>query len=517
MKTIILSSFCLLISILLWMGNGVAKPVDTLTAKLKATNFMQGRLGNGDAKNPLPARLVYTGSYGSTNSQRNVCFYVFNVGEGFVIMSADDRVEPVIGYSTKGHFDIDNIPENLQSMLDLYTGEIREFLRDAPAQPTEATAKWEALSHIPSASKGATVGPLLETTWNQDNPYNGYCPTDANGPGGHAYAGCVATAMAQIIRYWQYPAHSTGSVTYTPSNYSQITVYFDNGPNYDYNNMPHALNSSSTNSQITEVAKLTYHCAVSVRMAFGSGGSGASPSDATNALKTNFKYSNSYGTVNPQYISKGSYTAARWIELLKTELDNWRPILYSGSGYGSHAFICDGYDDQGYFHFNWGWSGNHDGYFQLTSLTPEDPYFPYNFTNNQAAIINIQGNTPLIRLSSNELSFLCATNTVSEAKSVSLHGTALSNDITITAPANFEISLDGTNFTSSLNVSTTDAVIYVRYVPTASGVITDRGTLTLTSGSVTKTIVLTGHTYELDCNPPQNVQYASDNNGNVQL
>ena len=523
MKKTLLTSSCLLFSILLWMGNSFAKPVDTLTAKLKATNFMLGRVGHSGTRGSLPAKLVYTGNASRTDSHRNLtCLYIFNVGDGFVIMGADDRVEPVIGYSTEGHFDRNNIPENLQSMLDQYMDEIQTFLLDAPAQPNAATEKWAALSEIPAASKGVVVGPLLETTWDQNSPYNAMCPADASGPGGHVYAGCVATAMAQVIRYWEYPQRGIGQKSYTPSGYSQQTVYFANGT-YEYANMPSYITSSSPSNQITQVARLTWHCGVSVEMMYGADGSGAYTTDAVSAFKNYFKYSTSYGTINPQYKSRGSYSDAEWINLLKNELNNWRPIIYSASSpyplpnypdyTVGHAFICDGYDDQGYFHFNWGWSGSCNGYYLISLLNPDD----YNFYLGHGAVINLQGNTPLIKTNTKELSFLCPSNSVSEAHSLPIHGIALTNNIVLTAPANFEVSTDGTTFSSSLNVPNTTSIIYVRYAPTATGVTSDQGTLTLTSGSTTKTVTLYGYTYELDCNAPQNVQYSSDNNGNVQL
>ena len=525
MKNITQASCCLLLSLLLWMGTGTAKPVDTLNAKTAATHFLMGRTG-GNAKSARQVHIVYTGQALDESSQRTVpCYYIINMNQGFVIISADDRIEPILGYSTEGNFNAEDIPDNLRAFLNGYSTQIKEYLHDAPDCPNEASAKWASLmreDYTQNATKGAVIGPLLETTWDQNSPYNVLCPADANGPGGYVYAGCVATAMAQVIRYWEYPSTGAGNKSYICNfssssggeygDYGTLSAYFGYS-SYNYANMPASISTSSPTSQISEIAKLIYHCGVSVEMMYGANGSGASVSDAPNALKQYFKYSSNYGTVNPQYKSKSSYTSSNWISLLKSELDQWRPVIYRGQETGGHAFVCDGYDDQNYFHFNWGWSGSYNGYYILTDLTPG----PYTFNSSQGMVINIQGNTPLIKTDQTSLYFLCESNTTSEAKHIAVRGVALSSNITITVPANFQISLDGTNFSSSLNVSNSTSGIYVRYVPTAAGTTTDYGALTLTSGSVTKTVALTGRTYALDCNPPQNVQYTSDNNGNVQL
>ena len=523
MKNITQASCCLLLSLLLWMGTGTAKPVDTLNAKTAATHFLMGRTG-GNAKSARQVHIVYTGQALDESSQRTVpCYYIINMNQGFVIISADDRIEPILGYSTEGNFNAEDIPDNLRAFLNGYSTQIKEYLHDAPDCPNEASAKWASLmreDYTQNATKGAVIGPLLETTWDQNSPYNAMCPVDT-GPGGHVYAGCVATAMAQVMRYWEYPSTGAGNKSYLCNFYSSsegeygdygtLSAYFGYST-YNYANMPASISTSSPTSQISEIAKLIYHCGVSVEMMYGADGSGASVSDAPYALQHYFKYSSNYGTLNPQYKSKNSYTG-NWISLLKSELDQWRPVIYRGQGTGGHAFVCDGYDDQNYFHFNWGWSGSYNGYYILTDLTPG----PYNFNSSQGMVINIEGKTPLIKTDQTSLSFLCESNTISEAKHIAIHGVALSSNITITVPANFQISLDGTNFSSSLNVSNSTSGIYVRYVPTAAGTTTDYGALTLTSGSVTKTVALTGRTYALDCNPPQNVQYTSDNNGNVQL
>ncbi len=521
MKKIILVSSCLLLSLILWMGNSTAKPVDTLTAKTVATHFLAGR--NVELpRSAQQARIAYIGHSFDESSQRSVpCYYIVNLNQGFVILSADNRIEPILGYSTEGNFNTEDIPDNMLSFLDGYSAQIKAFLHDTSSTPNEATAKWTSLirdDYTPNSTKGAIVGPLLTTTWDQNSPYNALCPTDASATSqhlnGHVYAGCVATAMAQVIRYWQYPCDGAGGTkTFTYNNQS-YSVNF-NIVHYDYSKMPDFITTSSPSNQITEVAKLTYHCGVSAAMEYGiTYGSSASLYNACNALNNNFSYNTTSSTMTPENKYRSSFSDNDWINLLKTELNAWRPILYRGQGSsGGHAFVCDGYDDQNYFHFNWGWSGSYNGYFLVSALSTGNG----SFNSSQQAIIHIQGNTPMIKTGSPSLSFLCAANTVSESKSLPLHGVALSSNIVITAPANFEVSTDGTTFSTSLNVNNTASSIYVRYAPTASGQTTDHGTLTLTSGTVSKTVALSGHTYALDCNAPQNVQHTADNSGNVQL
>jgi len=521
MKKIILVSSCLLLSLILWMGNGTAKPVDTLTAKTVATHFLTGR--NVELpRSAQQARIAYIGHSFDENSQRSVpCYYIVNLNQGFVILSADNRIEPILGYSTEGNFNAEDIPDNMLSFLDGYSAQIKAYLHDTSSTPNEATAKWTSLirdDYTPNSTKGTVVGPLLTTIWNQNSPYNALCPTDANAAtnpylNGHVYAGCVATAMAQVIRYWQYPLQGSGGTKSFVYNSQPYYVDF-NIAHYDYSKMPDFITTASPSNQITEIAKLTYHCGVSAATTYSIGGSSASLYYACNALNTYFSYNNTSSTMTPEYKNRSMFSDNDWIDMIKAELNAWRPVLYRGEGSsGGHAFVCDGYDDQNYFHFNWGWGGAYNGYFLLSSLTTGNG----SFNSSQGVTIHIQGNTPMIKVSTPSLSFLCAANTVSEAKSLPLHGVALSSNIVITAPANFEISADGTTYYSSLNLSNTTSGIFVRYAPSASGQTTDRGTLTLTSGTTTQTVALIGHTYAFDCNPPQNVQHSSDLNGNIQL
>jgi hypothetical protein len=225
-----------------------------------------------------------------------------------------------------------------------------------------------------NVSVSTAVSPLVQTKWDQSPYYNNLCPYD-NSKGERTVTGCVATAMAQVMNYWEYPKKGTGFHSYNHSKYGTLNANFGS-TTYDWANMPNELTSSSSTVQKNAVATLMYHCGVSVDMDYNvssEGGSGAyvisSRSPVTHcteyALKTYFGYKTSI-----QGVQKADYTTTNWKNLLKAELDASRPIVYAGFGDGGHCFVCDGYDNNDYFHFNWGWGGLYDGYFALNALIP---------------------------------------------------------------------------------------------------------------------------------------------------
>ena len=218
------------------------------------------------------------------------------------------------------------------------------------------------------------VGPLLSTLWDQNYPYNYYCPAGTGGPGGHVYTGCVATAMAQVLKYWNYPSTGNDSYSYTHPTYGEQTANFGETI-YDWANMPSTLSGSSPRIQIDAVATLMYHCGVSVDMNYGTNTSSASSRKVRDAFINYFRFSPS-----TRYVSRDAYTDDLWIDLLKHELDESRPLFYCGKNVNSgHAFVCDGYRSDDYFHFNWGWSGydgsygtthGNNGYWAIGALNP---------------------------------------------------------------------------------------------------------------------------------------------------
>lgn len=203
--------------------------------------------------------------------------------------------------------------------------------------------------------------PLMTTKWNQSPYYNALCPANS-------VTGCVATAMAQIMKYWNYPAKGTGFHSYNHPTYGTLSANFG-GTTYQWSSMPNTVNSANN-----AVATLMYHCGVSVNMDYSPQSSGAyviqdSPTPqacSEYALKTYFGYRSTL-----QGVQRNNYNQTQWINLLKIELNAGRPVLYAGFGSGGgHAFVCDGYDNNNFFHFNWGWGGSSDGYFQTSALNP---------------------------------------------------------------------------------------------------------------------------------------------------
>ena len=495
-------------------------PVDSLTARKAATHFYNWKTGRSVEE--TSAQLVYTQQtipHGTTLQTPPVtAFYVFDFGGQFVMVSADTRVIPVLAYSTESGFITDNISEKIGWFLDDYAREIDVIIRTLSDSECEETASaWNRLvSGEMSTMATATniVGPLISTTWNQSSPYNSFCPSDPNGHGGHAFAGCVACAMAQLIRHWEYPSTGIGSHSYE-SNFSYLGLgYGDYGTqsvnfstaNYNYSLMPLTLNGASQ-AQINEVAKLMYHCGVSVEMMYGPYGSGASDYAAVAALQNHF------GFEGAELKTRGN-DAASWTAMIKNELNNLRPVYYSGQGTGGHAFICDGYDDQNLFHFNWGWGGLYDGFFTLSNLNPGND----NFSTNQIAIIGIDASQPKIHCATNSLAFLSEANSYSATKSLIVVAAQLSDYIIAEVSGNFRISNNGTNFYTSRTLNTNGGTLYVRYQPTA-GSGTEHGMLILRSGSIRDTVLLTGAIYNNTpyCLPPANLSISSQNLQDINL
>ena len=271
--------FLLVASIFVLVQPLASMPVDTAAARKAATHFYNWRTGRS-----VPEDFAQLSYIQQTNPQGQGmqaapvnALYVFNFGNHFVMMSADTRVIPVLAYSTESGFNADGLPGSLDWFLDEYVREIESILRSISDFESETTMnEWNhwLSGEVPMMATAANVGPLLQTLWDQNSPYNSLCPEDPNGPGGHTYAGCVACALAQIIRYWQYPSSGIGSHTYT-ANYSSYSSYYGDygtqsvdfsATTYDYSLMPLSLNSGSTSAQINEVAKLMYHCGVAVEM-----------------------------------------------------------------------------------------------------------------------------------------------------------------------------------------------------------------------------------------------------------
>lgn len=291
--------------------------------------------------------------------------YVFQSGEdnGFVIVSADDACTDILGYSANGRFDADNIPANLQTWLQHYAEEV-EWAAQQPQKPLARRAK----ANVSSAT-GRSVSPLLNgIQWGQEQPFNNSCPIDSDNE--RCVTGCVATATAQIMAFWQHPAQGTGSHSYTwqRSNGTTRTVSANFGnTTYDWDNMLASYAGTYTTTQANAVATLMHHVGVACDMSYSSESSGASSSNMAIAMQTFFGYDHAMSCYNADY--EGYDVLA---EKIQEELEAGRPVMMSGATVRNegHCFVCEGSDGTGRFYFNWGWDGSCDGYYRLSALQP---------------------------------------------------------------------------------------------------------------------------------------------------
>lgn len=321
-------------------------------------------------------------------------FYIFNAKgqKGFVIVSGDDRTEPILGYSDKGEITEKNMPENLKYWLECYEIQMKS-LDQAKAAGSRGVTQ--------SASKAA-VDPLIQAHWDQGVPYNTMCPSvvtqevegesvdtyvDIDQPGynpnNRCVTGCVATAMAQVMYYWFWPesceamdkydiGYWVNQGTNENPNWQFVVDHSFNGlpaTTFNWQSMTTTYSADATGPGADEVAKLMRYCGQAVKMNYGLGAYGGSSANVTASDMVNyFGYGKTAKTVYRML-----YTVADWEDLIYNELFYGRPVLYGGSSAsGGHQFICDGYDGNGLFHFNWGWSGSSDGYFVLSLANPQD-------------------------------------------------------------------------------------------------------------------------------------------------
>ena len=336
-----------------------ANPVDMDVVREVGLKFV-----NANARRQLCSAggLQWVSTY--KTSRGDAAFYVFNTSNGFIIVSADDCATPILGYSNKGHFDIGSIPIQLQDYLQGFVQQIEYGIGNHLSADATTARQWELVRTTGrlNENRDSGVGPLVTALWDQDCYYNAQCPEDENGPCGHALVGCGATAMGMLMRYWGYPENGMGWHSYTPDGYPEQSVSFS-GTTYDWANMPDQLTETSTQEEIDAVSTLLWHCGVAVNMQYGSGWSGSSVEGIFNALMSFFNYSEELS-----FEDRSSYTDASWKAKLKDCLDLGRPLGYAGRNPSGHFFVCDGYDADGLFHFNWGWSGFANGYYATEAL-----------------------------------------------------------------------------------------------------------------------------------------------------
>lgn len=349
-----------------------AANLNVTAARSAAGNFLKqqalARPGTINAPALADLKLAHAEPSGKVKDAND--FYAFNIkGGGFVIVAGEDRATPVLGYSDKGKIDFNNLPPALQDLLEGYKREI-EFLQ---------TYTGNDLKMVTPELSATSVDPLIKTTWGQEMPYYLQCPIYRNE---YCVVGCVATAMAQVMNYWQYPTSCGALDSYycydirqtvqgLPATTFDYSLMLPSYCHWDYDNGV-LVQDTYTDAQAQEVAKISRYCGQAVEMGYSPDGSGAYTSDQLAAMKW-FGYSS-----NAQDVSKGggiwnwgnNYTDSQWETMMKNELNAGRPLLYSATdpSSGGHAFICDGYNTSNYFHFNYGWYGTCDGWYVSTSL-----------------------------------------------------------------------------------------------------------------------------------------------------
>ncbi len=367
--------FTTLLLCMLIMVTSKAENVPSAKAVSVAEHFYIERFDNSINTTDAIVDKVFNVNVSTTT----VIYFINYKNGGWVAVSADDAVRPVIAYSFTGSYDKYWQPDNFSAWINQYSEQIYWSLENNTVADAEARSMWQHyttddLSSLRSYTVTAQVEPLLVSTWNQDLYYNEMCPEDS-GPGGHCYAGCVPTAMGQICNYFGFPDTGTGSYSYDCPPYGTLSADFGN-TNYKFDLMPVSVNTNNL-----ETAQLLYHLGVSCDLVYGPDGSGMYNHKAAYALRTYFKYDPA-----TQYVFRDS-TTMDWDSLIITHLNRDIPMYYAGwsvPNVNGHAFVCDGHQDSTYYHFNWGWSGSYDGYFYTDNLNPGGS----NFNLAQELIIN---------------------------------------------------------------------------------------------------------------------------------
>ena len=373
-----------LLSILFTAQTLIAKQVPVAAAKQAALQFYSERYKQGRSAG-LSFPLNITGFYVKEEDNLPV-YFIFNINDkGFIIISADDAVTPVLAYSFEGIYTEENPAPQFIAWMGQYMRQISHARKTNAIPLTSATSEWNHLLNPGSSSdlpgeEILDVEPMITSNWDQPYPYNEMCPADPAGSQGHTVAGCVPVAMGQIMYYYRWPDHGTGSNTYADSIYGIQHVSFDSTW-YRWSNMKNTISTSDTG-----IAQLIYDLGVSVDLKYGPAGSGMYNHHAAYALKTFFKYS-----PETSYVYRDS-TNLNWDSLIIAHLNRGMPLYYAGwsvPNIDGHAFVCDGYQNGDYFHFNFGWSGTDNGYYYLDNITPGG----YNFNLAQELIINIYPDT----------------------------------------------------------------------------------------------------------------------------
>ncbi len=310
-------------------------------------------------------------------------YVLFTTDGQFVVVSADDNSVPILGYSSEARPRPQTMSPEFAWWMKGYADQIKDIVDNNIVIP-ENQAQWNDMlsgNYNFNNRTERVISPLLSTTWDQGWPYNELCPVAASGPGGHVWAGCVATAMGQVMKYWNHPVTGVGYHSYTDASgpgeepsYGNQSANFG-ATTYLWDQMPNSIGSSNI-----PIATLLKHAGVSVDMNYdGAAGSGAQSADVAPAMVEYFRYPSAL------FRSKSSFSEANWNTMMKAQLDEGSPLYYGGQGDGGgHAFVMDGYDATNMFHFNFGWGGSYNGYFLINAINTGNG----DFNVYQSATIN---------------------------------------------------------------------------------------------------------------------------------
>ncbi|MCQ2288190.1 MAG: C10 family peptidase [Muribaculaceae bacterium] len=359
-----------------------AAPVGSEQAQRTAAVFMSQTLHQAISETQVTMATKAPKRIKGTNTP---AYYVFNAPGAFVVIAGDDRMPAVLGYSDSGRFDPNTMPDGLKELLECYAAQAAMLASNSASLEPQASG---SVARTP-------IAPLLKSRWNQSEPYNLKCPT-YNTSGSLCATGCVATAMAQVMNYYQWPKHITYNIpAYTSQSLNKDMPELEAGAWPDWNKIKNIYSASERGDEADAVSTLMLYVGQSLEMDYGPE-SGASTMTAASALADYFDYA-----PTARYVDRENYTTEGWSQLLYDELAAGRPILYRGNAFtgGGHAFVCDGIDADGLFHFNWGWGGTGDGYFLITRLNPNDQGTGSIVSNDgyiigSAAVVGIQPNNP---------------------------------------------------------------------------------------------------------------------------
>lgn len=301
----------------------------------------------------------------STTSSRGYYVFPHDGNCGYTIVSGDDRMPEIVGYSTTDTYSEENMPDGMKHLMQAYEA-MATALANGDAKVERCLAEKEALA-ADSTYRQPRVEPLLaDIAWGQTEPYNNLCPMYDGQR--RTVTGCVATAMAQLMMYYKYPQTLKSDIpAYQTSSYQLDMPSVSAGERYDWDNMlPQYSGSAYTAAQANAVAKLMYHCGLSVKADYG-------PSTGTNCTPDVLVKYWGYDPDVIKQLNREGFSLREWTAILDAELRASRPVYYSGVSFtsGGHAFLCDGADGDGLYHINWGWSGWSNGYFDITILNSD--------------------------------------------------------------------------------------------------------------------------------------------------